>query len=143
MKASLLTGAAVAVAFVSAVQYQHRTEYPLNKGHMEVSVQQAELDTDADVWIFGHAYPASQIRSWYSRIDGNYCVYGDRVYDIGTVPGEPISYPQFVFALQQGFYFRELAGAGVRSDGDQEIFSYRLFSSRRPRREVPEYNIQY
>lgn len=125
MRTGLISAATLtAAAFVTMVQYEHHQEYPLTPGHVEMKLGKTQTENPEAVWIFGHAYPPEQVQTWYASIEGKYCTYGDRIYSAGSVPGAPVSYPQFVLALQQGFYFPELAGAGVRSDGEREILSH-------------------
>lgn len=124
MRTGLIASTVLATAaIVATVQYRHHRAYPDPAGLTADSKSSVEVHSDY-VWIFGKAYPTVQVQIWFSKVEANYCSYGDRLYKSGTVPGKPLSYDEFVLALQQGFFFPELAGAGVRSDSTNRTPNY-------------------
>lgn len=76
------------------------------------------------VTVFGHEFDETDVRQWYSKIEGRYCYRSGMVYAVGTAPGEAMEYEQFLAALKLGFYFPELEGAGVKSDGEKVILTH-------------------
>lgn len=125
MKAGLMAGTLLATAaFVITVQYRHQRTYPEPAALLTES-RSLEDREPVDIWIFGRAYPESRVQAWFAKVEAKYCSYGDRLYKAGTVPGKPMSYDEFVLALQQGFFFPELAGLDTNGRSGDSLASLR------------------
>lgn len=85
-------------------------------------------DRPGVVTVFGHEYDESLVRSWYGKVAGQYGWSSGAVYAVDTAGTEPMTYEYFVQALKKGYYFPELEGAGVRSDGERVILIQKRLS---------------
>lgn len=83
------------------------------------------------VTVFGHEYSETQVQTWFSKVSGRYCYCDGIIYAVGTAPGKDITYEQFVCALKQGYYFPELGGEGVKSDGKKVILQHEGLSHKK------------
>jgi hypothetical protein len=90
-------------------------------------------DKAGTVAIFGREFDEPLVREWFSKVDGRYCYRSGMVYAVGSAPGEPMGYQEFLAALKLGFYFPELGGAGVKSDGETVILTHKHLR-KKPRR---------
>jgi hypothetical protein len=68
-----------------------------------------------------HKYNEALARQWFSKVDGRYCYRSGTVYAFGSVPGNPMTYEEFLVALKLGFYFPELSGTREKKSGDEGV----------------------
>jgi len=116
----------LAAGVVAKVQVDHHREHVGADAPLPVAIiEYTEADPLADrVKIFGREYERPELESWYTRVESGYRVWKGRVYPAGYLVGSPMSYREFVAALQTGHYFPELRSEGVLSDGERPILIY-------------------
>lgn len=112
--------------FVLGVQLHHRAVCPVRPvAAARPAAGAPSPDGSGLVTIFGHEYSESEVRGWFGQVCGKYCLCGGQLVPAHLAQGAPMTYEAFVRALKSGFYFPELKGAGVRSDGERVVLKHK------------------
>ncbi|MFH0952707.1 MAG: hypothetical protein V1873_00075 [Verrucomicrobiota bacterium] len=122
--------------FVVGVQLHHRGLLPgQTRKQATKPCSPFPPDKAGTVTIFGHEFSQADVEAWYSKVTGRYCWNDGAVFAVGTGSGQPLTYRQFVCALKQGFYFPELKGVGLKSEGERVVLTHESLS-RHPRKQA-------
>jgi len=123
----------LATAFVLYTQYHFRSTRPTSPEPLSYPSrcpQKIPEDPHGPIFIFGHEFEENEVREWYAKVKPYYVCTKKKIIRINKEQGDPLTYGQFVLALQKGYYFPELKGAGCLSDGEKLLLKQKSFGRR-------------